>query len=545
MPLKAPPPPARKLAPALIAAMLLALAGSGCMLRKPANTNPLAAVKSAQPDKILYDIAMSDLDKGKYTVARLNLETLLNTYPDSEYLARAKMAIADSWYRQGGADGMAQAEAQYKDFITFFPAMKEASEAQLKIAQIHFDQLQKPDRDPTQANRAQAELRTFLLNYPDSPLRPQALQMLRSTQEVLAEREYRIGEFYLDRAHQGDYPDYRAAQSRLEETLQRYPLYSQGDVLTSELAHSYINTSNLYAGAAQLEPNPETKSLFKANADADQRKAVDDFDRLISRYPLSPLSTDAKKELAALHQPIPTPSTEAIAFNKAEIAGRNKAPDPGSLDGWFGLKAMWSGRPDTEIARADRVGSPALTEPLLAEADPIPGLQDLIHRTMVATGAIQAGAAKPAAAAGDPPAATAANTPAPPAPNKSAPLAFQNIPATGSQGADTLPTNTPQAMTFSNDNDPNARPVAAADPKMVLTPNELDIESQEQLMAAQIHRDVPAPVSELKKRLQQQEQAQSKLLQKIRAAQQAQQEKRKGSKTATPDGGGKSIPHGA
>src|SRR6185437_13320434 len=99
------------------------------------NTNPLAAVHSAQPDKTLFDIAMSDLDKGKYTVARLNLETLLNTYPDSEYLARAKMAIADSWYRQGGADGMAQAEAQYKDFITFFPAMKEASEAQLKIAQ--------------------------------------------------------------------------------------------------------------------------------------------------------------------------------------------------------------------------------------------------------------------------------------------------------------------------------------------------------------------------------------------------------------------------
>jgi outer membrane protein assembly factor BamD len=546
MPLKAPRPPARKLAPALIAATLLALASSGCMLRKHANTNPLASVKSAQPDKILYDIAMSDMDKGKYTVARLNLETLLNTYPDSEYLARAKMAIADSWYRQGGAEGMAQAEAQYKDFITFFPAMKEASEAQLKIAKIHFDQLQKPDRDPTQADRAQAELRTFLLNYPDSPLRPQALQMLRSTQEVLAEREYRIGQFYLDRAHQGDYPDYRAAQSRLEATLQRYPLYSQGDVVTSELAHSYLTTSNLYEGASKLEPNVETRSLFTANAEADRRKAVDDFSRLVTRYPLSPLTADAKKELGVLHVPVPTPSAEAIAFNKHEIEGRGQAPDPGGLSGWFGLKAMWTGRPETEIARADKVGSPSLTEPQLAEAEPIPGLQELIHRTMVATGAIRSGGSPAGATAGDPVGASAAATAhvqTQPATNKPAPLAFQDVPVKGSQGADTLPTNTPQAMTGSNDNDPNARPAAAADPNVVLTPNELDIESQEQLLAAQIHRDVPAPVAELKKRMQQQQETQAKLLQKIRE-EQAKQEKSKGTKAATPAGGGKSVPHG-
>src|SRR6185312_5799380 len=129
-------------------------------------------------------------------------------------------------------------EAQYRDFITFFPAMKEASEAQLKIATIHYKQLQKPDRDPTEANRAQAELRTFLLNYPDSPLRKQAVQMLRDTQEVLAEREYRIGEFYLDRADQGEYVDYRAAQSRLKEVLAKYPLYSQGDIALDQLANS-------------------------------------------------------------------------------------------------------------------------------------------------------------------------------------------------------------------------------------------------------------------------------------------------------------------
>ena len=46
----------------------------------------------------------------------------MNTYDTSEYLAKAKLAIADSWYQEGGAHGLAQAEAEYKDFILFYPS---------------------------------------------------------------------------------------------------------------------------------------------------------------------------------------------------------------------------------------------------------------------------------------------------------------------------------------------------------------------------------------------------------------------------------------
>ena len=45
----------------------------------------------------------------------------MNTYDTSEYLAKAKLAIADSWFREGGSHGLAQAEAEYKDFILFYP----------------------------------------------------------------------------------------------------------------------------------------------------------------------------------------------------------------------------------------------------------------------------------------------------------------------------------------------------------------------------------------------------------------------------------------
>lgn len=62
-----------------------------------------------QPDRILYERAVAEIHRGRYDVGRLTLQTLLNAYPDSEFLAKAKLAIADSYYSQGGVSGLTQA----------------------------------------------------------------------------------------------------------------------------------------------------------------------------------------------------------------------------------------------------------------------------------------------------------------------------------------------------------------------------------------------------------------------------------------------------
>ena len=52
-------------------------------------------------------------------------------YAASEYQARAKLAIALSWLNQNDPRSLAQAEAEYKDFIRFYPAMKEPADSQV------------------------------------------------------------------------------------------------------------------------------------------------------------------------------------------------------------------------------------------------------------------------------------------------------------------------------------------------------------------------------------------------------------------------------
>ena len=83
------------------------------------------------PDRVLYERGIASIEHHDYARARLTLNTLINTYATSEYQAKAKLAIAVSWLRQGDAQALAQAEAEYKDFILFYPNMKEAADAQV------------------------------------------------------------------------------------------------------------------------------------------------------------------------------------------------------------------------------------------------------------------------------------------------------------------------------------------------------------------------------------------------------------------------------
>ncbi len=321
-----------------IAATLLTL---GCSNKKV--QNPIANINSKQPDKVLFDRAMDAMKHNKYDVARLSLQTLINTYPDSEYVARAKLAIGDSWYAEGGSAALTQAESEYKDFITFFPNMPEAAEAQMKIGNIHYKEMEKADRDPTHARRAEEEYRQLILQFPDSPLVPQAKQRLLEVQEVLADREFMIGHFYFLREV------YPAAIARLKSVADTYPLYSGADQVLYELGNSYEREVELIRRSKL--PEVAKGALIKQYTDG----ATTAYDRILTRYPLEARAEDAKKRLEAMKQPVPHATEAAIAQDKAEIASRSSL-------GHFG-KLMENFRKGPDVSDATKVGEPTLVDP--------------------------------------------------------------------------------------------------------------------------------------------------------------------------------------
>jgi outer membrane protein assembly factor BamD len=292
--------------------------------KKKKDAAPAAADSSVAPDKVLYDRALVDIKKGRHEVGRLNLQTLINTYPDSEYLAKAKLAIADSYYREGGSANLTQAIAGYKDFIVFFPFLPEAPYAQIQVAMTHYKEMAKPDRDRTEAKAAEEEFQTFLAKYPKDPLVPKAQQHLRDVQEVLAEGDYRIGYYYYVKG------DRRAAAGRLLAVTKRYPLYSRSDDALWMLGDIF-----------EKSEKKEIASIYYA--------------RIVREYPLSSRVGDAKGKLVAFHVPVPQADPKALAWMQAEMNAPR--PKPGLLSKPM---IMVKSGPDKELRSSSRLGAPQM-----------------------------------------------------------------------------------------------------------------------------------------------------------------------------------------
>lgn len=306
----------------LVAALSLGLLAS-CIHKK--YETPIAK-NTQQPDKVLFDQAVKDIEHGRYEVARISLQTLMNTYESSEYMAKAKLAVADSWYREGGANGLAQAEAEYKDFILFYPNMEEAAEAQNRVCQIHYKQMEKSDRDWSQSLRAEDECRQLLVQFPNSKFAPQTAQLLRNIQEILAQHEFDVGTFYWKRDMNP------AAANRLSAVVDQYPLYSNAGEALYE------------AGDAYSKMGPRFR-----------KQAGEEFARIVKEYPLSSRAEDAKKRLNEMELPVPPADRAAYDREKYELANYKK---PGMVS----RSTEWvRGTPDT--SHAAKAGSPTMTDP--------------------------------------------------------------------------------------------------------------------------------------------------------------------------------------
>ena len=298
------------------------LLASGCAHKYE---NPITK-DTQQPDKVLFDTSIDDIEHGRYERARLTLQTMMNTYDTSEFLAKAKLAVADSWKREGGAHGMAQAEAEYKDFILFYPNMEESAEAQFKICEMQFLQMDKADRDNVHARLGDAECKDVLQKWPNSQYATQAADMDRKIQEVLAEGEMKVAEFYAQKGGNG----YFASATRANTLVDTYSLFSRADDALWLAAGDYNQMGDKY-----------------------EDKQASMYTRLVHDYPLSLHAEEARRNLKAMGRPVPDGDPVAEARMKFELENRkkpgflSKIVDPFS-DRPTTYNAAKSGNPQTE-----------------------------------------------------------------------------------------------------------------------------------------------------------------------------------------------------
>ena len=313
-------------------------------LVKEKKLDPLAGQDKNLPDRQLYDKALVQTKKGHFDVARLDLQTLLNTYPDSQYQMRAKLAIADSWYKEGGTAALTQAEAEYSDFRVFFPNSPEAAEAQMRIGDIYFRQMDKPDRDYSKAVHAEEEYRRMLTDYPDSKLVPQARQRLREVQEALATREASIGDYY------ASHENWPATIARYQTVVDTYPQYSHMDDVLIGIGDAYAAQARFIRGRQDLQEAARASLLQMYDG-----RSAEAYRKVVMEHSAAPHVEDARDRLAAMNLPIPNPSVDQAQASQALENSRSQY----RLQDRARLLLLHT--PD--VVTAARLGDPPLVDP--------------------------------------------------------------------------------------------------------------------------------------------------------------------------------------
>jgi len=300
----------------LVLALLLTFAGAGCGKKVPVG----AKSNLVERDRDLYLNAMQAMKKSRFIQARLLLQTLLETYENSEYSAQAKYAYAESFYREAGHGNLISAESEFRKFLTFFPDHELSDDAQMMVAMTHVRQLERPDRDNTEAQLAEYELNEMVNKFPDSPLLEEAKEKLRGVQELIAEGILGPAkQYYMRRA-------YPAVLDRCAEILKKYPAFSGTDRVLYLMGETMRKSSQ-----------PEQGAAFYA--------------QIVRDHPLSGLVGDAKKRLVELKVAVPDPNPVAL-----ERAKQQTTPAEGK--GLLGLGLFKGGAGVSTETKAASVKNP-------------------------------------------------------------------------------------------------------------------------------------------------------------------------------------------
>jgi outer membrane protein assembly factor BamD len=243
-------------------------------------------------DKELYEQASVKAQKGRYDEARLLYNVVITTYADSEYLPLAKLAIADSFYLEGGTSNLEQAIGGYKDFAQYFPTHPKICDVKHKIAQSYMRQMGAYNRDATSARKAYQQLLSAEQSCQNSPILEVIRNDKKDVQQVLGLHEQDIAKFYIFQRQA-----YKAGESRLRDIINNYPLFG------------YYDESLYLLGVSLIEQEqPE--------------EAADYFTRLVRDYSNSEFAKKGKEYLEKLGKPIPEPSNNNPALERPGIMGK-------------------------------------------------------------------------------------------------------------------------------------------------------------------------------------------------------------------------------
>ena len=177
---------------AVVMLVLLGAFGTACTGGAPRKP----PTGTLEPDKFLYERGKENLDRKRWLVAREYFRQLIDSYPQSQYRADAKLGLGDTYLGERSGESMVLATNEFREFLNFYPTHERAHYAQFQLAMTHFRQMRAPMRDQTETRDAIRELQVYVTRFPDKALIGEARAKLRDAKDRLADWDAGVAQHY-------------------------------------------------------------------------------------------------------------------------------------------------------------------------------------------------------------------------------------------------------------------------------------------------------------------------------------------------------------
>jgi len=182
--------------------------------------------------EILYKRGLYKFNKRDYSDALKKFEELKSSFPDSPpYTLWAELKVGDCHFLK---EDYVEAIAVYEEFKKTHPSHEEIPYVQFQIGMSYFNQMHTLDRDQTSTKKALSSFEYLVANYSPSLFTEKAKEKIGVCKKMLADHEFYIGVFYYQKER------YRAAASRFEGLLEKFPKDPDGDKTLYFLGKSYL-----------------------------------------------------------------------------------------------------------------------------------------------------------------------------------------------------------------------------------------------------------------------------------------------------------------
>jgi outer membrane protein assembly factor BamD len=178
----------------------------------------------------IFEQAEALYSEKEYQRARELFAFVYDSFPNDPMGHKAALRVADTYSAKNDVMNLTEARLRYRDFANRYPNDPDRDYALLMVGHTYSARKLRPDRDLSDIHEALAAYEQLINLYPNSEYLPEADSRIKALNELLAEHDFIVGQFYQRNKR------YEGSLWRFQYIQENYPNFSKMDTVIAKIS---------------------------------------------------------------------------------------------------------------------------------------------------------------------------------------------------------------------------------------------------------------------------------------------------------------------